>query len=135
MCEFIQLRLQAETNSRMTKLNVQLQGLGHCHPLLQGVTSAREVRKLKVQLKLLAGDYWTNDIIGERNNTSTACVLCHDVTDNDIHVFSLNQCPETNAPKDRIHTEMKNYAVSCKPPLDLQDLEASQFLQFLCDPG
>ena len=70
------LRKSAESNSGMKRLNVQLNSLHSAHPMLKNVTNPREVQKLKKQLKVLSGDFYTNSIIGERQKTSQKCLLC-----------------------------------------------------------
>ena len=54
------LRELASENSKMKWFNVSLLGLrGKCHPLLNDVTTAHEVKKLRCQLKMLCGDLFT----------------------------------------------------------------------------
>ena len=128
------LRYLAETNSGMKRLNVQLQSLHSPHPMLHNVTHPREVQKLKSQLKVLAGDFYTNSIIGERHGTSQTCPLCDYFCEDDIHVLSLEGCPALAEPKARIVNEMKEARAKFIPPLIISS-DSNTFTQFLCDPS
>ena len=128
------LRDSAATNSGMARLNVALQSLHSPHPMIKNVTNPREVQKLKTQLKVLSGDFYTNSVIGERAQTSQKCHLCGHFED-DIHVFSPGGCPELKEPKTRIFNEMKEITASFDPPIDICSLDGNTFTQFLCDPS
>ena len=129
------LRADASSNSRMTKLNVQLQSLHSPHPMLKDITSARDVTKLKSQIKLVSGDFWTNDIIGERSKTSTACLICKAPVEDESHVFGINGCPGLNEPKPRILADIIQAAENCSPPLNICHEDNKKFIQFLADPS
>ena len=117
----------------MARLNVTLQSLHSPHPMIKNVTNPREVQKIKTQLKVLSGDFYTNSVIGERAQTSQKCHLCGQFED-DIHVFSPGGCPELKEPKTRIFNEMKEITASFDPPIDIS-LDGNTFTQFLCNPS
>ena len=56
-----ELKVAAETNSKMTFLNVNLSSLrGRHHPCLSDIVTPTEVKKLRLHLKFLTGDYLTS---------------------------------------------------------------------------
>ena len=58
-----ELRLLAKDNSAMIYLNVALIGRGgRLHPSITGVTTTHEVRKMRVHVKMLTGNYLTSEI-------------------------------------------------------------------------
>ena len=87
------LRLQAQSNSKMEHLNVKLLGLSGCqHPALLNITTTQDSRKLRHHLKFLAGDYLTGwrrsrDLPG----TDPACRLCLAKVENTEHILTI--CP------------------------------------------
>ena len=117
----------------MKRFNVQLNSLHSTHPMLKNVTNPREVQKLKKQLKVLSGDFYTNSIIGERQQTSQKCLLCEYFCEDDIHVLGLNGCPALMAPKTRIFNEMTEAAANFQPPLTIST-DDNIFTQYVCDP-
>ena len=106
-----ELRLEASVNSQMKYLNIDLRGLSTCHPILHNITSEREVRKLKVQLKILSGDFYPNGILGDRSKSSTKCILCDDPYEDDLHVFGQNGCS--------VLQEVQNRVMSDSPSLQI----------------
>ena len=131
-----QLRAKSDRNSRMGRMNVQLLSLHSSHPLLQNITHPREVQKLKSQLKVLSGDFYTKSVIGERNGTSQHCILCgnENEIEDDVHVFAPNGCPQLADPKERIINEMKETAAKCNPPIAVSS-DGDTFTQFVCEPS
>ena len=123
------LRGNAQQNSRLIWLNVELMDLKKPNPLLANVRCHREVQKLKIQLKVLCGDFYSKSVIGQRNNTSTACLLCED----ELHVFGPTGCPALCDPRDTILPQIKEAALSCTPVIDIAD-DPKTFVQFACDP-
>lgn len=128
------LRFNAESNSGMKRLNIQLQSLHSPHPITKNITQPREVQKLKYQLKVLAGDFYTNSIIGERNGMTQQCPLCNYYCEDDVHILSYEGCPELSNPKVRIVSEMKAAATTFKPPLTISS-DKNIFTQFIIDPS
>ena len=71
------LRTSAEKNSRMKYLNVSLSGLnGKRHPALNNLISSHEVKKSRIHLKMLAGDYLTYKVKSKQSGGSPSCISC-----------------------------------------------------------
>ena len=126
-------RENARRNSRLTRMNVELLDLKKPHPLLAKVLCPREVKKLKIQLKVLCGDFYCKSVIGLRNNTSTACLLCDNDFEDELHVFGPSGCPALKEPHDQIIPQIKAAAQACNPVIDISD-DAETFVRFVCDP-
>ena len=129
-----ELRTKASINSKMEKLNVSLGGLRSNHPALNYISSAREVMKVKAQIKLLAGDLNLNGSIGETSNRSVSCVFCP-VFEDEAHVFGISGCEAYKKTKDRIIIDIKAAAGQCSPPLKICFDNDIKFVQFLADPS
>ena len=73
-------RKNSVTNSRLKNLNVSLLGLsGHPHPALLNIRTTQDARKLRLHVKLLAGDYLTGEVLAScQPHLSPACKLCLD---------------------------------------------------------
>ena len=128
------LQTKASVNDRLTKLHVSLQGLHSHHPIFDHVTNARDVEKVKAQVKLLAGDLYLNDIIGERNNTSKQCLFCPAIED-EPHVFGIHGCSVYEETRERIINDMMLASQQCVPPLKICFDDDKKFVQFIADPG
>ena len=113
-----ELRVKASVHSKMEKLNVSLGGLHSRHPALDHITSARDVMKVKAQIKLLAGDLHFNESIGESNNSSMKCPFCPAVED-EAHVFGTNGCWIYKETRERILVAVHQAASQCLPPLKI----------------
>ena len=124
----------ARRNSRLPFLNVELMDLKKSHPLMANVSCPREVRKLKIQLKVLCGDFYCKSVIGQRNNSSTACLLCGADFEDELHVFGPAGCPALSEPRDMILPQINEAALSCIPAIDISD-DPGTFVQFACDPS
>ena len=71
------LRELAATNSKMQYLNVQVQGLsGTPHPALMNIYNMQEVKKLRLHIKFLSGDFLTAERQALDNGTNPQCKLC-----------------------------------------------------------
>ena len=89
------LRADAQRNSKMKYLNVNMQGLsGIPHPALQNITSTQDVQKLRYHLKFLCGDFLTAERLSRDNNTSPQCKLCLTAVETTAHV--LTKCRATS---------------------------------------
>ena len=73
----------------MTYLNVQLHGLsGRPHPALQHVYNTQDVKKLRLHLKFLTGDYLKKDKLAlDQPDKSPACSLCPEVDSIELHTL------------------------------------------------
>ena len=84
------LWLRAKSNSKMCYLNVQLLGLsGHPHPALLDIFTTQDVRKLRLHIKFLAGDFLTAERVAlDQPQLSPMCKLCGVSVETASHVFS-----------------------------------------------
>ena len=129
-----ELRTKASVNSKMEKLNVSLGGLQSCHPILNHISSAREVMKVKAQLKLLAGDLNLNGSIGDNINRSLSCLFCPSIED-EAHLFGISGCAAYKDTRERIIADIQSAASQCSPPLKLCFEDDIKFIQFIADPS
>ena len=83
------MRAECLRNSSMSLLNVQLLGLSsHPHPALQNIRTTRDVKKMRLHLKFLTGDYPHGERLSKNNhNISSACKLCDSTVDTTAHVL------------------------------------------------
>ena len=83
------LREMAETNSKMKWFNVSMLGLqGTCHPLLDDVVTAHEVKKLRCQLRMLCGDFYSFSVKAEQTGNSPHCRLCKAPVEDLPHILA-----------------------------------------------
>ena len=73
------LRKDAENNSKMTYLNINVKGLnGLCHPAMKNICNTSEVRKLHAHVKMLCNDLYTYEVRARYTGGSATCRLCLD---------------------------------------------------------
>ena len=112
-------REKALSNSKMTFLNIQLNGLtGRHHPALMGLTTTRDVEKARTHIKMLSGDYLTYSRLAiDRKSGDPSCRLCRDMSpipqDTIVHV--LTECRETAETRERIIPEILNELLEINP--------------------
>ena len=106
------------------------QGLHSHHPIFDRVTNARDVDKFKAQVKLLAGDLYLNDTIGERNNTSKLCLFCPAIED-EAHVFGIRGCEVYKETRERIINDVRLASQQCLPPLEICFDDDQKFIPLL----
>ena len=127
-------RTAALNNSKMTYFNVQLHGLsGRPHPVLNNIYTTQDVRKLRLHLKFLAGDYLTNDRLAlDQPGKSPACSLCAD-PDSIEHV--IYSCRATAPVRSRLLPELLNVVAKVHPTCDiLSKLHPADIMtQFILD--
>ena len=71
------LREAAISNSRMKYLNISLQSLrGHHHVALNNIITSYEVKKCRIHLKMLSGDYLTYSMKASHSGGSSHCRIC-----------------------------------------------------------
>ena len=104
------LREDAENNSKMAWFNINLIGLaGKPHPILKNITTTHDVKKLRIVIKMICGDYYTYELRGNQNGTSVHCRICLAPSESIIHVVAL--CPGTSEPRQRITSELETCLV------------------------
>ena len=135
----------AETNSKMKWFNVSMLGLqGTCHPLLDDVVTAHEVKKLRCQLRMLCGDFYSFSVKAEQTGNSPHCRLCEAPVEDLPHI--LASCTATAEPRQRticdleqlltIQTSDSEIFTKVLSEEDFSQLVNSDniFTQFLVDP-
>ena len=105
------LRLDAETNSKMCFLNIQLSGLsGRPHQALQDIQTTQDARKLRLHTKFLAGDFLTAERAAlDQPSLNPACLLCLAPKESTAHV--LVECKALADVRDRIYPEFMNTVI------------------------
>ena len=129
-----ELREIAECNSRMNFLNVKLLGLsGQAHPVLQGINTTQDVRKLRTHIKFLAGDFLTAErLAADQPNLSPACKLCQAPLESADRV--LVACNSTAEIRQRILPELLTVVLQVKPQSALfSNPKHPQLSQFILD--
>ena len=102
------LRKDAQNNSKMKYLNVNLIGLtGRCHPVLREITTTQQVSKMRLYLRMLCNDYYTYEQKAKHQGGSPACRLCTSNEPESIeHILTI--CQNYSDVRERVITEMKN---------------------------
>ena len=122
-------------NSKMNYLNLQLLGLsGQPHPALMNIYHTQDVRKLRLHLKFLCGDFMSNDRIAKfQSGSSPACSLCGAAEESYEHVLLL--CRATSETRERLRPDLFNAVHDAFPQCRLlhYDHPPSIMLQFLLD--
>ena len=71
------LRNLAVNNSTMKYLNISLSGLnGKCHPALNNILTSHQVKKSRIHLKMLAGNFLTFERKAKQSGGSSHCRSC-----------------------------------------------------------
>ena len=111
----IHLRQRSLNNSKMKYLNVQLLGLsGAPHPALRNILSPWDVKKLRIHLKFLSGDFLTNERLSrDQPHRSSACTLCGFPSESTEHVVVT--CRATNDVRSRLLPELLNTVARVQP--------------------
>ena len=99
------LRKDAQSNSKMKFLNVNLIGLsGRCHPALCNIRTAKQVSRMRPHIKMLCGDYYKSKYQGG----SPHCRLCgtnEQTIENIEHI--LTTCSYYTDVRNRVISSMK----------------------------
>ena len=101
-------RTDAQNNSKMKYLNVDLTGLsGRCHPALRDVSTTQQVTKMRPHLKMLCNDYYTYEQKAKYQGGSPTCRLCSSNEPESLeHILTI--CNNYSDVRRRILTEMRN---------------------------
>ena len=135
-----ELRVAAKNNSRMKYLNISLTSLrGRPHSSLKYMITSHEVRKARIHLKMLAGDFLTYEVKSSHSGGSAHCRVCIKVTkvaiiENLEHI--LTSCVMYDDIRERIYPCYDQELQSSKSKLELSDFSQSNetLCQFLLDP-
>ena len=109
-------RAKAQTNSKLSFLNVQASGLSRTpHPALLGILTTHDVERSRVHIKMLSGDYPCYAYVGKDRNQPTHCRLC------------LSVCPLLPPPEE----DMVHLLTQCKGTSDVRALHTSNLLNHI----
>ena len=130
-----ELRRLSLSNSKMQYLNVQLAGLsGAPHPCLHNIITTQDVKRLRLHLKFLSGDFLTNERLNlDQPNISPACKLCHAPVESSAHVLVV--CRATQEVRSRLMPDLMNTVAQVQPTCELLQFQPSApiLTQFLLD--
>ena len=130
------LRLEASSNSKLSYLNVQLQGLsGGSHPAVLNINSTQDSKKLRAHLKFLCGDFFC----GERKAIDTPgsdpkCLLYLSPLESPEHILVL--CKATSEIRQRLFPELVNVVSDVQPACGIlvtNSFTSSELTQFILD--
>ena len=132
-----ELKLGAENNSKMTFLNVNLSSLrGRHHPCLSDIVTPTEVKKLRLHLKFLTGDYLTFHAKAKHNKSNDSkCKLFPENDETIEHIIA--SCKLYSEIRERIWTQMMSVCLESDVHSELQKKglnDARSKAQFLFDP-
>ena len=123
----------AAKNGKMLYLNVDLLGLrGKYHPSL---ITTEEVKKSRLHLKFLSGDYLTYQTkFDQSGKGSPLCKICR--TENETISHIIANCPAYSETRLRILQEFSELCLLTKSKINFQDtLDNPETLtQFILDP-
>ena len=132
------MRDKASQSSCMQYLNVSLTGLrGKNHPVLLGLVTTHEVKKAKIHIKMLAGDFLTYQIKADRSGGSPLCRSCPETApENENLAHILTQCYAYLDIRERIFPEYSNVCKATKSEICFEDILRRQdsLCQFILDP-
>jgi hypothetical protein len=131
-----ELKNQASGNSKMQYLHVSLSGLrGRHHPCLSNIVTTEEVRKLRLHLKFLAGDYMTYQIkFDQTQKGSPLCKICRLENKTICHI--ITRCPYYDETRQRILNEIAEVCRHSRSNIDFPSImaEKENLTQFILDP-
>ena len=128
-----ELKKAAKSNSKMKFFNVSLSSLrGQHHPCLYNIVTTNDVRKLRIHLKFLTGDYLTKSQNNKSNNHE--CSICKKESETIEHIIA--SCTAYKPIRDRILSEMLEVCLESKN-LEMKTswLQNNETIaQFILDP-
>ena len=128
------LRISALKNSKMQYLNVRLSGLTcQPHPALRNILTTQDVKKLRLHLKFLTGDYLNAERLAlDQPHLSLACKLCSAPVESTEHV--LTNCSATSECRCQILPELLNIFAAVQPMSQvINNPTTPNLAQFLLD--
>ena len=134
------LRMKAENNSSMLYLNVSLTGLrGKRHPALSNIITTYEVKKARIHIKMLVGDYLTYETKANQSGGSPHCRCCPDpnqpIIEDLKHILVV--CGAYLDIRTRMLPEFYDVCSKSKSKLNFDKIMESQetLCQFILDPA
>ena len=126
------LRANAQKNSKMNYLNVELLGLsGVTHAALLNITTTQDSLKLRFHLKFLTEDYLTAERLASNNGTNPACRLCPASIESSVHI--LTKCLATADIHRRLLPELLNVVCRVQPASQILSNHSQHLTQFILD--
>ena len=132
------MRQKAKNSSSMQYLNVMLTGLrGKKHPALEGIVSAHEVKKSRIHIKMLAGDYLTLERKSSRLGGSPFCTACQETP---LKIESLKhiliECVGYRETRQRIFLEYNEVCKLTKSKINFEEIckNDENLTQFILNP-
>ena len=122
----------------MKFLNVSLTRLrGRRHPCLNNLVTTQEVRKARIHIKMLVGDYLTYEIKSKRSGGSPICRSCEDISSSEDLTHILVECVAYKNIRDRIFLEFSIVCSELKINLKFEDMATTNenLCQFILDPS
>ena len=123
----------------MKYLNVAVTGLrGRLHPSLSELVTPQDVKKSRIHLKMLVGDYMTFEIKSQQSGGSPMCRGCLELTPSiESLEHILTECKLYSDIRTRIFTEYENACNQTKNKLNFSAItqNKSQLCQFILDPS
>ena len=132
------MRDKAYKSSSMQYLNVSLTGLrGKRHPALSGIVTTHEVKRAKIHIKMLAGDFLTHQVRADRSGGSPLCRTCPEnspKTEDLNHI--LTECLVYKEVRQRMFPEISEVCKMTKSECSFEDIfrNNSSLCQFILDP-
>ena len=133
-----ELRTQSLFNSKMKYLNVSLSGLSRQpHPPLLNIRTTQDVKKLRIHLKFLTGDYCTAERLAiDQPSLDPHCKLClaNGITEKESIAHILTTCHATSEIRRRIYPDLLNTVLQVQPTSKiLENPSSEQLTQFILD--
>ena len=132
-----ELREKAQMNSRMFHFNVDLLSLrGRHHPALSNIHTTHEVRKAQFHLKMLSGDYLTQEKKAAQSGGSPHCRACKTSEKEDI-THLISKCKAYAEARSRIKVQYSNLCTESKADIQFNNIHENEdiFCQFVLDPS
>ena len=120
----------------MQYLNVELNGLsGAPHPCILNIFTTQDVRKLRLHLKFLTGDFLSNERLNlDQSHHSPACQLCHAPVESTEHILVV--CKAMQELRTRLMPDLMNTVAEVQPTcmlLQSHPPQAAILTKFLLD--
>ena len=131
------LRVMASNNSRMTYLNISLSGLrGYHHPALSDILTSHDVKKSRIHIKMLAGDYFTYEIKSKHSGGGPQCRCCQYPSPPESISHVLASCNAYNDIRQRMFPHYNFLCTQSKSKIDFNEIssDGEKLCQFILDP-
>ena len=132
------LRSKASTSSSLRYLNVSLTGLrGKRHPALSNIVTTHDVKKARIHLKMLAGDFLTHETKSRRSGGSPHCRSCEGpLHRNEDLLHILTECSGYLGIRERMLPEFFEVCRTSKSEVNFEEISKNNqtLCQFILDP-